>query len=121
LIFLSSPRIQLQCPFGKTNTSSEYPAFLSQPQFEEYMDSYAREFDLYRSIEFNASVKRVVRNDDGSKWRLEFQKSGTNESREFDKVVLCHGYQTKAEMPTYEGSELFEGELIHAQSFRRSN
>lgn len=37
---------------------------------------------------------------------------------EFDKVVFCHGYQTKAKMPTFEGQELFEGTIMHSQQYR---
>lgn len=38
--------------------------------------------------------------------------------RHFDKVAFCHGYQTVAEMPTYEGAEGFQGILMHSQQYR---
>ncbi|KAL5113659.1 hypothetical protein ACEQ8H_008446 [Pleosporales sp. CAS-2024a] len=43
---------------------------------------------------------------------------GHPESRCFDKVALCHGYQTIAEMPSYEGADLFQGILMHSQQYR---
>lgn len=45
--------------------------------------------------------------------------NGEPHAEEFDKVVFCHGYQTKPKMPTYESQELYEGQLIHSQKFRR--
>ena len=44
--------------------------------------------------------------------------NGEPQSEEFDKVVFCHGYQTTPVMPNFEGKELFEGRLMHAQQFR---
>ena len=45
--------------------------------------------------------------------------NGVAQSEEFDKVVFCHGYQTKAKMPEFKGTELFDGQIIHAQQFRK--
>jgi len=44
---------------------------------------------------------------------------GEKRTEEFDKVVFCHGYQTKPSMPKFEGQELFEGRLSHAQQYRK--
>lgn len=97
----------------------EYGPFLSQGDFEEYMESYAENFGLYKHIVFNSTVKKVVRNGDGTKWKVEMVRSGNQEVKEFDKVVLCHGYQTQPRMPTFEGQELYQGQLIHSQQFRK--
>jgi hypothetical protein len=43
---------------------------------------------------------------------------GKPQHQDFDKVALCHGYQTIAEMPSYEGSENFKGILMHSQQYR---
>lgn len=68
---------------------------------------------------FGASVTCAKRNENDTKWRLEMELNGEPHAEEFDKVVFCHGYQTKPKMPTYESQELYEGQLIHSQKFRR--
>lgn len=87
--------------------------------FQEYMEDYAKHFDLMKDIVFNTTVCKVVRNEDDTKWKLEIERSGKLEMVEFDKVALCHGYQTEAVMPQFEGQEKFEGPIIHSQNYRR--
>ncbi|CAO2653089.1 Nn.00g025000.m01.CDS01 [Neocucurbitaria sp. VM-36] len=96
----------------------KYPSHLSSAQFQEYIESYARHFDILKDVVFGASVTRATRNEDDTKWRLEMLVNGEPRSEEFDKVVFCHGYQTIPNMPNYEGKELFEGQLMHGQQFR---
>ncbi|KAF6825918.1 dimethylaniline monooxygenase 2 [Colletotrichum plurivorum] len=106
------------CGFTDFPMPDKYGPFLSQADFEEYMESYAEHFGLHKHIVFNTIVKQVVRSDDGAKWKVEMIKSGTPEVQLFDKVVLCHGYQTKKKMPLYEGQEKFQGTITHSQEFR---
>lgn len=82
------------------------------------MESYATHFDMHKDIVFNASVKQAYRNEDDTKWLLDLVINGEPRVEEFDKVAFCHGYQTKAKMPDFEGVEKFEGEVIHCQKFR---
>ncbi|KAI1496298.1 flavin-containing monooxygenase 9 [Biscogniauxia marginata] len=98
----------------------KYPHHMSQKDFQEYMESYAEHFDLFKDIVFNASLKRVNRNKEDTKWLIEVVIDGELQELEYDKVALCHGYQTKAEMPELEGREKFEGIVIHSQEFRGS-
>ena len=83
------------------------------------MESYAEAFDLPKHIVFGTTVQRIVRSSDGTKWQLEMEREGSKEVREFDKVVLCHGYQTKPKIVEFEGQEKFTGQLIHSQAFRK--
>lgn len=83
------------------------------------MQEYAEHFDLLKDIVFNTSVKKVDRNADDTKWRLELDKSGSPETLEFDKVVFCHGYQSKMHMPVFPGQEEYTGTLMHSQEYRR--
>ncbi|KAJ4322058.1 hypothetical protein N0V94_002637, partial [Neodidymelliopsis sp. IMI 364377] len=96
----------------------KYPSHLSSVEFQEYIESYARHFDVLKDVVFGASVQRATRNEEDTKWDLEIVVNGDRQTREFDKVVFCHGYQTKPVMPIFEGKELFQGQLMHAQQFR---
>lgn len=73
---------------------------------------------MLRDIVFNATVKQASRNEDDSKWRLDLLVNGEPRVEEYDKVAFCHGYQTKANMPVFDGMEKFEGEILHSQQFR---
>ncbi len=88
-------------------------------QFEECMDGYATKFDLKKNISFCSNVKQVTRNAVDTKWLVEFERQGSTETREFDKVAFCHGYQTRPNRPTFEGEEKFEGIIMHSQEYRR--
>ncbi|EAT80967.1 hypothetical protein SNOG_11923 [Parastagonospora nodorum SN15] len=92
-----------------TSALKKYPSHLSTDQFQEYIESYAKHFDLLQDITFNATVTRTVRNEDDTRRRLEILISGEERIEEFDKVVFCHGYQTKPSMPQFEGQEFFTG------------
>ncbi|KFX97184.1 hypothetical protein O988_04978 [Pseudogymnoascus sp. VKM F-3808] len=109
------------CGMSDFPMPDKYPHYLNQPQFQEYMESYATHFDMLRDIVFNATVKQASRNEDDSKWRLDFVVNGERRVEEYDKVVFCHGYQTKANMPVFDGAEKFEGEILHSQGFRMSD
>jgi dimethylaniline monooxygenase (N-oxide forming) len=74
-----------------TYRTLEYPHYLSQAEFQEYMESYATNFDMHKDIVFNASVKQVSRNKEDSKWRLEFMVDGELRVEEYEKVAFCHG------------------------------
>jgi dimethylaniline monooxygenase (N-oxide forming) len=86
--------------------------------FQEYMEDYAKNFDLIKDIVFGASVKQARRNDANTGWLVDVEKDGVLETVEFDKVAFCSGYQTKAVIPTFEGQDLFEGTIIHSQAYR---
>lgn len=94
---------------------------MTQAQFQEYIESYAEHYNLLKDIVFKASVQRATRNEDDTKWRLEYLINGQPQVAEFDKAVFCHGYQTKARMPEFEGGEKYERILIHAQEFRTAD
>lgn len=96
----------------------EYPHYLDQAQFQEYIESYATHFDMLKDIKFNSSVTQVSRSKDDTKWLLEMSVNGKFQAEEYDKVAFCNGYQTKANMPVFEDSEKFEGTILHSQQFR---
>ncbi|ENH74922.1 Dimethylaniline monooxygenase [N-oxide-forming] 5 [Fusarium oxysporum f. sp. cubense race 1] len=108
------------CGFTDFPIPDKYPVYLSAANFQEFMQSYAEYFKLTENISFNSSVQVVNRNSDDSGWVVQVEKVGTGEteSRPFDKVVFCHGYQTQRVMPTFPGQDKFEGEIIHSQQYR---
>lgn len=97
---------------------------MSPSEFQEYMESYAGTFDLFKDIVLNTAVRNVRRDSTDSKWVLDIETTGTGEGEtkgemvSYDKVVFCHGYQTKANFPRWEGQEAFAGTITHSQAYR---
>ncbi len=88
-------------------------------QVGEFLDDYAAKFDLKGDILLQSTVKKVTRNADDTKWLVEYERRGSAETREFDKIAFCHGYQTRASRPTFKGQEKFEGIIMHSQEYRK--
>jgi dimethylaniline monooxygenase (N-oxide forming) len=96
----------------------EYPTYMQPHHFQEYMEDYAKHFDLLRDIVFGADVKLARRSGDDARWLLDVERDGKIETVEYDRTVFCHGYQTKADIPAFEGQEKFEGVMMHSQAYR---
>ncbi|KAM0188268.1 hypothetical protein ACHAPI_010664 [Fusarium lateritium] len=109
------------CGFTDYPIPDKYPVHLSAANFQDFMQHYAEHFGLLKEIVFNTSVKLVNRNKEDNGWVLQLEKVGSQEteSRQFDKVVFCHGYQTEKVMPIFPGQENYEGEIVHSQQFRK--
>ena len=58
--------------------------------FQEFMQDYAKHFDLLRDINFNTSVKRVTRNMADTTWIVEIEREGKTEMLEFDKKLALN-------------------------------
>lgn len=93
--------------------------YMKPEHFQEFMEDYAKHFGFLQDIVFNCTVKSVRRNDQDTKWCVEsVVKDGVAEVREFDKVAMCHGYQTRAKQPVFEGQDKFDGVIMHSQQYR---
>lgn len=96
-----------------------YNTYMTPAELQEFMQDYAKHFDLLKDIVFCAEVKRTRRNGDDSAWLLDIERAdGTHETVQYDKVAFCTGPQNKAVIPTFEGQDKFEGAIIHSQAFR---
>ncbi|KAH8885398.1 flavin-containing monooxygenase 9 [Thozetella sp. PMI_491] len=106
------------CGFSDYPIPDEYPIYMQPAHFQEFMEGYAQHFDLTRDIVFNTTVNKVRRNDENTKWVLEYETGGKASTAEFDRVAFCNGYQTKASVPVFEDQNKFEGAIMHAQQYR---
>ncbi|KAH8903633.1 FAD/NAD(P)-binding domain-containing protein [Coniochaeta sp. PMI_546] len=88
------------------------------------MESYASHFDLFKDIVLNTTIRNVRRDSTDTKWLLDIETTAVDKGEiradtvSFDKVTFCHGYQTKAKIPRWEGQELFAGTIMHSQAYR---
>lgn len=90
----------------------DWPDFPSKAQMLEYLRSYAAQFQLRPSIEFNRRVQQVSAGT-GGRWHVELDGG---EGRVYGGVVVATGHHWDRRMPSYPGA--FDGELIHSRDYR---
>lgn len=103
---------------------SDYPFpddtddFPTAPQLHRYLEGYCDHFGLRHLIHFSTPVKSM-RYEHG-KWLLEVQPEGAPGSRidTFDKVVVSIGSFVTPKVPTVEGIETFQGQIMHSIQFQ---
>ncbi|KAI5458602.1 flavin monooxygenase-like protein [Mariannaea sp. PMI_226] len=91
------------------------PPFCSASQVNEYLEKYVDYFELRRHMRLNTTVKFVARVEETNNWRLDFE---SRPSEYFDKVVIATGPHHEALLPKLEGSDLFEGKILHSRAFK---
>jgi putative flavoprotein involved in K+ transport len=77
-----------------------------------YLEDYARHHEL--DIRFGSEVARIERDGDG--WRVD-TSAGELRGR---YVVVASGFNHEPRLPDWPGREGFEGELLHAKSYRNA-
>ncbi|KAK7210373.1 hypothetical protein V2G26_017551 [Clonostachys chloroleuca] len=93
------------------------PSFTSAKVMQDYLEDYVDHYGLRARFRLNARIKQAAREKDSNKWRIDFE---TGPSKYFDKLVISTGPHAKPLMPELGGSELFQGEIVHAQAFKRA-
>jgi cation diffusion facilitator CzcD-associated flavoprotein CzcO len=97
------------------DTFSDFPPAESLPMFprfeelRDYFRSYAKAFDLDRTIRLKTPVRHLERNDSG--WRVVADDVG---GEHFDGVVVASGRFNRPHQPVIEGLETFTGEVVHS-------
>jgi len=90
--------------------SPAYGRYPSRSQFVEYLELYARRFDL-RPV-FNAAVGAVRR--EGARWRIDVGA----ESYVAPIAIVATGWADFPYSPTWPGMETFKGEVLHSSAYR---
>jgi len=129
----------------------EEASYVTHGQVQQYLEEYAREFDLSSCIRFGCSVNllKVMMTDDGDdgdrrrmggeeerdgqrgdggdswpKISLEWTDRGNNDQkcqRTFDGVCICNGHYARPSFPPILGLENFRGTVIHAVEYDDPN
>jgi cation diffusion facilitator CzcD-associated flavoprotein CzcO len=95
-------------------------AFPSAEQVREYLRSYAERFQLISRIRLDTEVVRVARSSQGDCWEVTVHALGrgdTDETLQFDFVVICNGVFNRPNIPLIDGLERFEGKTLHSSEF----
>jgi cation diffusion facilitator CzcD-associated flavoprotein CzcO len=87
-----------------------YPTYPSREQMVEYLESYAARFDI--SPVFNTTVSRIRR--DGTQWCADANGGPTSAPL----VVVATGIADAPYRPSWPGSELYRGAVVHSSEYR---
>jgi len=88
---------------------ASYPEWPSGEQVQQYLEDYARHFDLNGSIRLNTEVLSAEpKGDEGWRLRLRDVNTGGTMEHEADSLVVANGIFSKPFIPPYEGREAFE-------------
>jgi cation diffusion facilitator CzcD-associated flavoprotein CzcO len=87
-----------------------YPLYPTREQLVEYLESYAARFDI-RPV-FNSTVSCIRR--DGMRWRVELAQGSISAP----VVVVATGIADAPYRPSWPGSELYQGPVVHSSEYR---
>jgi cation diffusion facilitator CzcD-associated flavoprotein CzcO len=91
---------------------ADYPDFPSARQMQAYLESFARDRDLARRIEFGRRVVEARPQPDDT-WVVRFENG---EQRTYKGVVVCNGHHWDPIEPELPGS--FSGRVMHARFYK---
>lgn len=101
-------------PWPSNKKPEEFP---TARQVHEYLIAYANHFDLIKNTYLRSQVTLVQRTDD--KWTVTWiLNESSMRSRDFDAVMVCSGFFSKAYIPPIEGIEELP-KYFHAKDYRR--
>jgi indole-3-pyruvate monooxygenase len=92
-------------PFPK-----DYPRYPSRDQLVNYLESYAKKFDL--DIRFNQRANAARRDD--NHWEVQTQDTDYHASN----LVIAAGNAREPFMPEWKGRNLFKGKVIHSSEYK---
>ncbi|XP_073449345.1 flavin-containing monooxygenase 3-like [Aquarana catesbeiana] len=101
----------------------EYPNFMHNAVFLEYLKLYAKHFDLLRHIKFKTAVVSIQKRPDFAvtgKWDVITEHEGKQQSAIFDAVLICTGHHVYPNLPlhSFPGIEKFKGQYMHNRDYK---
>lgn len=92
------------------------PSHCTSAHVQQYLESYVSHFNLTNWLRLGTTINIVKRDDKEDRWVVDVEGSGPEY---FDKVVVATGINSRPHLPTLEGVEQFEGEILHSRAFKR--
>ncbi|XP_023750753.1 probable flavin-containing monooxygenase 1 [Lactuca sativa] len=136
---LQTPRCDYQFsdyPWPQTDDNSSFPSY---SEILDYLDSYAKHFDLFKFINFNSKVTEIKFVGDHETMAYQSLMSGkpmwevavynTNSDTiqwySFEFIVVCTGKYGDIpiipKFPMKKGPEVFKGKVMHSQDYSKLN
>ncbi|XP_036879666.2 dimethylaniline monooxygenase [N-oxide-forming] 4 isoform X3 [Manis javanica] len=101
----------------------DYPNFMNQGKFWDYLQEFAEHFDLLKYIRFRTTVCSVTKRPDFSEtgqWDVVTETGGRQDRAVFDAVMVCTGHFLSPHLPleSYPGIHTFKGQVLHSQQYK---
>ncbi|XP_045694700.1 dimethylaniline monooxygenase [N-oxide-forming] 1-like [Phyllostomus hastatus] len=101
----------------------DYPNYVPNAQFLEYLKMYANHFNLLKCIQFKTKVCSVTKRPDFTvtgQWDVVTLREGRQESTVFDAVMVCTGLLTDPNLPldSFPGINTFKGQYFHSRQYK---
>lgn len=93
--------------------------FESHEKVLEYLDHYARHFQLYSVIHFYHKVVQVTKQSN-NRWSVTVTDLTTNKqlTQQFDSVIVASGRYSVPKIPRVKGLDMWSGKLSHTHDYR---
>ncbi|KAG8389130.1 hypothetical protein BUALT_Bualt02G0197200 [Buddleja alternifolia] len=105
------------CQLPRMPFPDHYPEYPSKRQFIEYLESYARHFDI--NPQFNECVQSAKYDEVCKLWRVNTVcDNGSEVEYICQSLVVATGENAKSVVPEIEGLKDFGGEVIHACDYK---
>ncbi|XP_059480849.1 senecionine N-oxygenase-like [Neocloeon triangulifer] len=105
------------------SSDSDGVSYITSQQFLDYTEEYADHFQLQKHIKFNHGVKEVkpLTGANGeTEWQVTVYNWLTKETTThiFYAVMVCNGHFCTPNIPDFEGSNKFNGKIVHSHDYR---
>ncbi|KAE8709361.1 putative indole-3-pyruvate monooxygenase YUCCA5 [Hibiscus syriacus] len=105
------------CQLPKLPFPEDYPEYPTKRQFIEYLESYAKHFDI--NPKFNECVESARYDETSGFWRVKTLGSNQTELEYICRwLIVATGENAESVMPDIEGLDEFGGEVIHACDYK---
>lgn len=94
--------------------------FAHYEEYKQYVDAYAKHFDLLKHVQFETEVVTVEQSEDGG-WTFITKptRGGKTTKLKFDGLVVCSGIYSKKYNPLATTTlKDFSGQVMHAEEFQ---
>lgn len=99
---------------GGEDDWARYPSHVC---VREYLERFARDFELLPHIAFEQDVVRVTPDAAGG-WTLHVGQGTSQTSHRFDAVAVCSGHFAAPRLPDLPGMDRFPGRQLHSHNYR---
>ncbi|XP_018414574.1 PREDICTED: dimethylaniline monooxygenase [N-oxide-forming] 2-like [Nanorana parkeri] len=102
----------------------DFPNFLPNRKYFEYIKLYAENFNLTKYIQLKTTVCRVEKQPDfpvTGQWNVTTESDGEKKTAIFDAVFICVGQHVDAEIPvdSLPGIKHFKRKVLHSRDYKR--
>lgn len=103
-------------------TEFDGKSFLNANEVLQYLDGYAKHFNVKQMIKFQHQVVRVLPIA-GERWEVLVKnlENGEYSTEEFDFAMICNGHHFHPNWPVIKGQSVFKGTQQHSFYFRKKD